>query len=177
MHTELETKFLDIDPDALRKKLRNIGAWARVRDEGDKITMSYKRLIDRTLHGTKELTVTVSDFTEACGLLTALGLEAKSYQETKRESWMLAGAEIAIDTWPWIPPFVELEAPSETMLRPTAERLGFDWSAALYGSVETAYRAHYDVTEQEIARWERITFAPVPDWLTARRLPEGHHSR
>lgn len=81
METELEAKFLDIDKKSLRKRLKEVGAqlvyperlmkcnvfdypderlekegaWVRVGDEGDqKITLSYKRLVDRTLHGTKE---------------------------------------------------------------------------------------------------------------------------
>lgn len=90
MHTELEAKFLDIHPEALLEKLKargakqvheermmrrkifdfpdrrleKTGSWIRVRDEGDKITMSFKQLIDRSLYGTKEMTVTVSDFEE-----------------------------------------------------------------------------------------------------------------
>ncbi len=80
MYTELEAKFLNIDPNDLRLKLTNInvtlihqerlmrrkafdypdsrlekiGGWVRVRDEGDKITMSYKQLNERTFHGTTQ---------------------------------------------------------------------------------------------------------------------------
>jgi len=32
-----------------------------------------------------------------------------SYQETRREKWMLDDAEVTIDTWPWIPTFIEIE--------------------------------------------------------------------
>ena len=65
---EIECKFLDVDPKKLAAKLRSLGAkqkfdrtfrryvfdfpdlrlnadnsWLRVRDEGDKVTMSYKQ--------------------------------------------------------------------------------------------------------------------------------------
>ncbi len=195
METEIEAKFPDIDPDAFRAKLKALGAtlehpeilmrrktfdylgnrlektgsWVRVRDEGDKITLSYKRLDDRTLHGTKELVVVVSDFEKACDLITAIGLEAKSYQETKREKWVLDGVEVTIDTWPWIPTFVELEGPSEKSVRTVAEKLGFQWSGAMFGSVEGVYQMHYDFTDSEIDHWEEITFVPAPDWLLARK--------
>ncbi len=196
MQTEIEAKFLNIDPDDLREKLlgigavmkypeilmkrnvyddkegnlRKIGGWVRVRDEGDVVTMSYKQLNDRTVHGTKEVTVIVNDFATTCLFLESVGFVSKSYQETKREKWMLGEAEITIDTWPWIPTFVEIEALDEDSLKGIAAKLGFDWSKALHGSVETAYQAVYDVTEDEIDSWKEILFIPVPEWLEERRL-------
>src|SRR3989344_9240385 len=92
METEIEAQFPDIDANALRpmlkekgeilehpevsmrrrnydypdRHLEKIGGWIRVRDEGDKITLSYKQLNDRTLHGTKEVNVVVDDFDKTC---------------------------------------------------------------------------------------------------------------
>ena len=195
METELEAKFLDIDPDSLRKSLKESGAklahperlmkrkafdfpderlekeggWIRVRDEGDKITLSYKRLVDRTLHGTKEITVEVSDFEKTCNILIAAGLQVDAYQETKREKWELEGSEITIDTWPWIPTFVEIEAPTEDKLKEVVKKIGLDWKNAMHGSVETAYQKYFDVTEQEVDNWESITFTSVPEWLEVKR--------
>lgn len=195
MHTEIEAKFTDINPEKLRVKLKESGAkmiypeqlmkrrvfdfkdknleeqgaWMRVRDEGDKVTMSFKRLIDRTLHGTKEVTIEVDDFHQACNLINCMGLVDKAYQETKREKWILDGVEITIDTWPWIPTFAELEADSKERLKEAAAKLDFDWGKAMHGSVETVYQQHYDVTEQEIDNWDSITFIPIPDWLEKKR--------
>lgn len=195
METEIEVKFPDIDASDLRSKLNKIGAvqkhpeilmkrktfdfsdrnlykiggWVRVRDEGDKITMSYKQLNDRSLHGTKEVTVTVGNFDNACKLLTNLGLIEKSYQETKREKWEYNGVEITIDTWPWVPTFVELEGLTEELVRKTADHLKLDWTKALYGSVEPIYQMHYDFTEKEIDHWESITFTSPPEWLLAKK--------
>ena len=195
MQIELEAKFLNISVEAMRKaltragavrvhpeqlmrrkvfdypdrRLGKIGGWIRVRDEGDKVVLAYKQLFDRTLEGTKEISVTVGDFDTTCNLLLAIGLDSKSYQETKRERWDLGGVEVTIDTWPWIPTFVELEAPTEEKLREAAKALGLDWTKALYGSVETAYQHYYDVTEAEIDGWENITFVPVPDWLDIKK--------
>ncbi len=66
MKNEIEAQFLDIDKDAIRDKLKEIGAtlekpevlmkrvvfntgphsFARVRDEGDKIVMTFKNVGD-----------------------------------------------------------------------------------------------------------------------------------
>lgn len=196
MQTEIEAKFLDINKEEIREKLkkigatliyperfmkrktydypderlRKIGAWIRVRDEGEgKITLSYKQLLDRTLHGTKEITLDVSDFETMCNFLQACGFDSKSYQETRREKWMLGESEITIDTWPWIPTCLEIESPIEEEIHKVSDLLGFDWKDAIHGSVENAYQKYYDVTEDEIDGWEEITFIPVPDWLEIRR--------
>ena len=152
------------------KRLDKEGAWVRVRDEGEgKITLSYKKLVDRSLHGTKEITVDVSDFQIMCDFLQACGFDSTSYQETKREKWTLGESEITIDTWPWIPTFVEIESETEEEIQKVSALLGFDWSKALHGSVETAYQDLFSVTDDEIDGWEEITFTPVPDWLEIKR--------
>ncbi len=196
METEIEAKFPDIDVDALRlklkerdailehpevsmrrknydysdRRLKKIGGWIRVRDEGNKVTLSYKQLNDRTLHGTKEVSVVVDDFGKTCQFLEAIGMMAKAYQETKREKWSHKSVEVTIDTWPWVPTFVELEGQTEELVREVANDLGFDWIKVMYGSVETIYQMHYDFTEEEIDDWESITFVAPPDWLLARKL-------
>jgi adenylate cyclase class 2 len=194
MKSEIEGKWLNVDVVEFRKKLIEVGAelvederlmtrqvfdfpdkrlskingWVRLRNESDKITLSYKQLNDRSIDGTKEVTVVVNDYDETVSFLEAVGLVSKSTQETKRESWKIGNTEIEIDTWPWIPSFVEIEAENEMKLRETAELLGFDYEQVLHGSVETAYQAAYNVTEEEIDGWKEIKFMPVPDWLKGK---------
>jgi len=198
MKPEIEVKFLNADHDALRAKLTEIGAvcaqpmrlmkrnsydfpddklsnekhgWVRVRDEGDKITMSYKQLNDRSLHGTHEVNLTINNYKLAQDFLQQIGLESKSYQETKRESWHLEGFEIELDEWPWAKPYIEIEGPDEQSLKDLAAKLGLDWADACHGSVEIVYQAEYDVTDDEIDAISRITFEdPVPELLTSRKL-------
>lgn len=195
MGIEIEATFTKIDTDAVRAKLNSIGAlcihkerlmrrknfdysdsrlyaiggWVRLRDEGDRVTLAYKQLVDRSIAGMKEVSVTVGSFDDSEKLLQALGLEMKSYQETKRESWELDGVQIEIDTWPWIPTFLEIEADTEELVKDIASKLGFFWSDALHGSVENVYQEMYSVTEKEIDSIELITFTDVPQWLIAKR--------
>lgn len=195
MQTELEAKFLEIDPDKLKKLLKENGAtlvhaerlmrrknfdyadrrlyknfgWIRVRDEGDKTTLSYKQTVDETLEGTKELEIIVDDFDKASDFLLAIGLVQKSYQETKRERWDFDGVEVTIDTWPWIPTFVELEGQSEKQLKEIAAKLGLDWASATHGGVAPVYCRYFDVSCDEVNEWGSITFVSVPDWLETKR--------
>ncbi len=195
MKPEIEAKFLEIDHKQFRKILKSKGArlvnpnrllrrknfdypdkrmnetngWVRVRDEGDKVTLAYKQLDHRGLDGTKEVSVVVNSFKETCLLLESIGLERKSYQETKRESWKLGDVEVELDEWPWVPGFVEIEASNEKKLKESAEILGLDYEKALHGSVEIVYQKYFDVTEQEVDDWKEIIFKDTPKWLEKKR--------
>lgn len=67
-----------------------------------------------------------------------------SYEETKREVWRLGEAEVTIDTWPFLAPLVEIEAPTEATLQTTCERLGFTYTDTLFGTVDLLYAKKYN---------------------------------
>ncbi len=192
MKNEIEAQFLDINKDEIRKKLEEIGAelkkpevlmkrtvfytgehsFARVRDEGDKIVMTYKNVSDdNSILGTKEVNVTVSDYGDAILFLQGCGLKAKAKQETKREVWVLDGVEITIDTWPWIPTFMEIEGPSEEKVWSTAKALGYSKEQAKYGSVDTTYQHYYGIDTDVINQHTpEITFEMTPpEWVQAKK--------
>lgn len=189
MKTEIEVKFLDVDFEEVRAKLNELGAhleqpmrlmrrslieephhaavhgFIRIRDEGDKITMTYKQRDDVTaLHGTKEIEVEVSDFDATVGLLEAAGWPPVTYQESRRETWRLGEAEIVLDEWPWIPPYIEVEAPSEEIVREASEKLGFAWSDAVIGSIDYIYNRDFpNMTVRGIIDIKEARFDdPVP---------------
>ncbi len=167
MQSEIEAKFLNVNHDEIRERLRiagaeleqpmrlmrravfhgahlGDGAYVRVRDEGDRVTITYKHFHDPgSIHGVEELETTVGDFEIAVGIVGKTGLEQSSYQETKRETWQLDDVEIVLDEWPWAPPYIEIEGPSEDAVRAAAERLGFDWQDAALGDISTVYAAAY----------------------------------
>lgn len=195
MQTEIEAKFLNVEHNEMREKLKELGAkcvhtnrrmkrrnfdfpngklekiagWVRVRDEGEKITLSYKQLNDRSLHGTKEVNLQIDNFAAACEFLKSIGLEETSYQETERETWVVDDCEVELDTWPWIKPFIEIEASTESKLKLVAHKLGLDLSNAVHGSVEIAYQAEFNVSDEEIDHIPQITFGKIPSWLEDRR--------
>lgn len=194
MKTEYEAKFLHINIDEMRSRLAECGAvldtpmrlmrrvtidspemvekdaFLRVRDEGNRVTITYKQFDSLSVDGAKEHEVTVSDFEEAIALLAAAGLPHGSFQESKRETWRLDGAEIVIDEWPWLEPYIEIEAASESEVRELASRLGFVWEEAVFGDVMAAYRKQYPhLSENDtVGNIAEVKFGnPLPDLFKA----------
>ncbi len=143
-------------------------AWVRVRDEGTKTVLSFKQRRNETLSGMFEHETTVGSFEETCGVLEAIGLKEKAYQESYRELWDLNGCELALDEWPWIPPVIEVEGDSERGVQEAAERLGLDWNQALFDSIDAVYLRYYDVSRRE-ASTVRLAFEAEPELFRARR--------
>jgi adenylate cyclase class 2 len=126
------------------------GGWLRVRDEGDKITMSLKIIDGEKIEDQKEICLGISDFGLAVNFLKTIGCRQKAYQESKRELWVINGVEITIDEWPFLEPFVEIEAQTEVEVKETSRVLGFDYSQALFCSVDTLYSTKYGVPKEVI---------------------------
>jgi adenylate cyclase class 2 len=177
MKTEYEATFLDIHREDLTKNLKGLNAnlerpeymqrrvtlelpkekqdpntWLRVRDEGDKVTLTLKSVDGKTITGQKEILVEVNDFGDTVALLESIGCERKSYQESRRELWRLGDVEIAIDTWPFLATYVELEGPSEEAVKEAADQLGFDYSTAIFDTVNGIYKQKYGKTLDELDR-------------------------
>ncbi len=193
MDNEIEAQFLDINKEEIRGKLKRAGAdlkkpevlmrrvvfdlgeheFARVRDEGGgKIVMTYKNVADeKSILGTKEVNVTIDDYENGITLLKACGLRSKAEQESYRETWVIGDVEICIDTWPWIPTFVEIEGPSEESVWGTAEKLGLERDDAKFGSVDTTYQYYYGIdTDVVNLHTPKILFEmEPPEWVEARK--------
>ena len=202
MKTEIEVKFLNIDFDEIREKLTNLGAileepmrtmrrytfdnaymkkgkdaFVRVRDEGKKVTVTYKQFDSLSLHGAKEIEIEVSDFDQTVALMQEIGAgeDAQSYQESRRETWRLDQAEIVLDEWPWLKPYIEIEGGTEETVRHTADLLGLSWDDAVFGDVMVAYRAQYPhlSTKNTVGAIAEVRFGdPLPDILRGRKLEE-----
>ncbi|MEO8691290.1 MAG: CYTH domain-containing protein [Candidatus Saccharimonas sp.] len=192
MNIEYEVKFVNIDIAAIRDKLLALGAqlevsmrlmrrvtidnpgmkaknaFVRIRDQGDKIVITYKQFDELSIEGAKEHEVEVSDFDETIALFAAAGLPYGSFQESKRETWTLDGAEIVIDEWPWLNPYIEIEGDSENHVKDVSAKLGFDWRSAVFGDVMAAYRQQYPhLSEKDtVGNIPEVKFGdPLPDLL------------
>lgn len=171
MKPEIEVKFLNIDIDDMRRRLTDTGAhlerpmrlmkralieephheaehsFIRIRDEGDKVTLTFKRRADQTvstIDGTAEIEVTVSDFDTTVELFNQAGWHYKTLQESKRETWQLDDCEVVIDEWPWISPYIEVEGPNEAAVQRVALKIGQDWNQAMLGHIDAVYETKYN---------------------------------
>jgi adenylate cyclase class 2 len=179
MQVEYEATFENINKAELRKKLKQLnaklvkpefkqkritfnipvnlagdGEFIRVRDEGDKITMTYKN-VDKTksskdIERIRELNLTINDFDVAVELLDRIGCKRKFYQETLREIWEFNGAEITLDTWPFLEPIIEIEGKDEKTVKDISAKLGYDWKDAIFDGIDYFYMKKYNISRERV---------------------------
>ncbi len=144
MHIEHELKFLVPQPTTVLEHLTHLGGivtkprhllrrcvffipgspyddFIRLRDEGERITLTYKRM---TMDGVLEEEEGVQSFEVTRNLLLHMRLTFRSYQENFRTTYALGNAVVTLDEWPGIPPFLEIEAPDQATLWQTTASLG-----------------------------------------------------
>ena len=150
MH-EIETKVLEVDTEAIKKKLKSLGAkeiqntrlyvdwycpkeakegrhpwYLRVRKTSDgKSEISWKSL-EKFLGNTRqsqEININVSDFEKAKSLLEAIGLAHYAHQEKDRVSFALQDWNFDLDQYPGMPAYLEIEGKSEEHVRQAIELL------------------------------------------------------
>jgi adenylate cyclase class 2 len=177
MHTEYEARVLEINKEELEKNLEKLGAkkvadfdykrriydfhpktedkWIRLRTNGIKTTLTIKEIESTKIDGTKETEIEVSNFEEANIILNKLGYESRAYQENKRTRYTLNGVEIDIDTWPYIPTYVEIEGSSVDEVKKTVKTLNLDESKLTSIDVQGIYREFYniDIAEMPILKF------------------------
>ncbi|HOO68095.1 MAG TPA: CYTH domain-containing protein, partial [Bacilli bacterium] len=111
MDTEYEIRILEINKDEFIKKIVSLGAihigdfeqkryvydlipeqeskWIRLRTNGKETTLTIKEIKSKTIDGTKELEIVVSDFEKTNSVLEQLGFKNKGYQENRRSEYIL----------------------------------------------------------------------------------------
>ena len=187
MSTEYEAKFLNIDVDSIKRKLRENGAkqvhgpvkfyrvifdrckktgdkpgFVRIRKEANKITMTTKIFNNKKFPEEREVTINES-FEKGCEFLRAIGIEEKSYQETIREKWSHQLVhEITFDIVPGLPIYMEIDCTSEANLNKLVALLDLDKTNMKYGSFDKTYTEYYDIPSDNIIhKTPSLTFKDV----------------
>jgi len=171
MSLEIEAKFMEVNIEDLRKKIKENGGkivhkmvmykryvfnlhnpkekgYIRTRDENGRITITLKKYPANSKFAQEyevllDENLTIDDAKE---FLLAQGYKIKAYQETLREKWSIKGCpEIAIDTLPGIPTYVELECVNENEIKKLSKLLGFDMKDAHYGPYVNQYIDYYNI--------------------------------
>ena len=178
MNIEYELKFLDIQVDKVIKRIEAIGgrklrdrhllrrcifyipnglkgSFIRVRDEGDRVTLTYKQSNGLSVN---ELEEEVESFEKTLELLKCMQLIYSSYQENYRESYLYEDATITFDTWPGLPTFIEVEALDENGLLKVTSLLELDAAQGIIGTVDEIYNK-FGI---DILKLPEITFQVIP---------------
>jgi len=196
MKIEYEATFENINKNEIRKRLKKVGAklvrpeslsrrytfsiprrknglsaWIRVRDNGKKITQTLKIVKTGKIENQKELEIEVGSFDDTIEFFEKIGCRKKSYQETKREKWLLDGAEVSIDEWPFLEPFVEIEGKNKSEVKKVSKKLGFGWNKALFCAIGHLYYRKYNLPEYYFNnKVPKITFEMKnPFWKYAKK--------
>lgn len=194
MQQEIEAKFLDQNHEEIRERLRALGAkqevpmklvrrtvfdypdrrlkkrgaWIRLREELDgRIELMLKTVKADVIGETFEQPVTVTSYEAAQQFLVAIGLEVKAEEESRRELWRHGTVEVMLDEWPWVKPYIEIEALNKNTVKEFSQKLGLHWPDAQFGSVTSVYQNEYGITREEFTALElTISFnIPVPEAL------------
>lgn len=175
MSTEVEARILGVDVARLCRTLERVGAvqyedallrevlfappngahgeYVRVRDDGQRVTITHKRRIDDLSR--LETEFFADDYDAAVTLFEAMGLPRLMYREKHRTSYRIGGAVISIDRYPGIPAFAEVEAPDPSAVEAACALLGLDFAAHFPGGVPEVY-LHYGI---ELAPGGSIQFS------------------
>lgn len=144
MSIEYEYRYSDFDKKSIIAKIKELGGvkhghwlfrvqvfihpqkdpdtYIRVRDEGYRITMTYKTNLKKQF--VTEHEVIINDFDQGCAILYGTGCTKKYYYEKMREIWHLDKTEICFDTNPGRPDIMEIESNTENRLLKTVKKLG-----------------------------------------------------
>ena len=196
MSKEYEAKFLDINPEELRTKLKKLGAkvvhekkryvrlifnrcnnnvrgYARIRDENGIITMTVKVYTDPKFPEEYEIIIK-NDFETGSNFLKALGLEQKAFQETYREKWSHPLVhEITFDDIPGLPTYMEIDCTGEDNLKKMISLLELDESKMRFGAFDATFNEYYDIPKDEINNnTPSLTFANIINEIKPRKNKE-----
>ena len=176
---EYEGRILDINPIDIRLKAKSLGGhlkapltlyrrsvfklcdiqrgFVRVRDEGDKVTMTAK--IFKNPDFPEEFEVHIKDsFQNGQDFLRALNLTEKAYHETIREKWFIPRrkggfselCELTIDYIPGLPPYSEIECKSQSDLHRACKLLDFKYSDLIFGGYGNVFVHYYGMAANDI---------------------------
>ncbi len=174
MH-EIETKILEVNTSDIAKKLSALGSekiqdvllsvdwfslsgvtkennpwFLRVRSYNTgkvEVTWKAKSEILGVARKHKEINLIVDSHEEAKNLFEEIGLVLYAHQEKKRTSWKLNSIQFDLDTYPNMPPYLEIEAGSEKEITEMIKQLELEendtWNDGERTLIEEKYKLNW----------------------------------
>ena len=134
----------DKDTEILFNQLKiNPNKWIRLRQSNDKSTLTSKHVLEKNISKIQSVIETefeVSSLEEANLFLESIGIARRSYQEKIRYSYIYKNAEIEIDIWPLIKPYIEVECDDEDLINEIIENLELNNKEIVSLNTEQLYK-------------------------------------
>lgn len=127
----------------IKKMLINTNKWVRLRDTNGKVTLTVKHVFDKNKESVQkvaEYEIDVGSVDETDKLLTVLGFAKRNVQEKIRTQYRYKDAEIDIDIWPKLRPYIEIESSDTDLYQEIINGCGFNGKEIVSCNTEELYR-------------------------------------
>lgn len=148
--------------DIVKKYKVNPNKWVRLRQTGDETTITVKHILNPNVKNDNnsnmqrvlETETPVESLEAGNDMLNQLGFTYRNYQEKYRIKYNLDGAEVDIDFWPMIPPYMEIEDDSNDKIDKLTRELGLENHKIVSCNTDDVYN-HYGLN---IYDYRELTF-------------------
>lgn len=121
----------------------NPNKWIRLRKSNNKTELTTKHILEKQndkFQNVIETEIEVSSLEETNAILESIGIARRSYQEKTRYSYEYKTAEIEIDIWPKLQPYMEIECDDEEVINEIIEKLDLKDNEVVSLNTEQLYK-------------------------------------
>ena len=121
----------------------NPNKWIRLRQSNNKVELTTKHVVEKQstkIQNVLEAEVEVSSLDETNNILSSIGITRRSYQEKVRVSYRYKNADIEIDAWPMLNPYLEVECDDEDVMNEIIDKLELSKYEIVSLNTEQLYR-------------------------------------
>ena len=121
----------------------NPNKWIRLRETNGKTELTVKHILEKQTDRFQyviENEIEVSSLEETNLILESVGISKRAYQEKIRYSYEYKDAEIEIDLWPLLNPYLEIECDNEDVINEIIEKLNLENHECVSLNTEALYK-------------------------------------
>jgi adenylate cyclase class 2 len=144
-------------------RMKDVHSWIRIRTDGKESTLTYKQRLgvkgdNSSDEGMKEIEIIVEDYEKTLQIMKAIGLVVIREEKNKRLRYSREDTVFDIDSWPFIPTYIEIESSSLQKAKDAAKELGFDPAIGIVGTAGMVYKKYgFDKDEYSHITFEGMT--------------------
>lgn len=144
--------------DIIKKLGINKYKWVRIRSDDKHSTMTVKEIGNSNcnLQDVNEYEMEIANVESSIAILKEIGLFHRNYQEKYRISYSYKNSEIDIDFWPYINPYVEIEAENPSLIKEILEDIDINPDVHKVLSCNTA--EIYSMSGLDIYEYKELRF-------------------